>query len=307
MGNGGVSVSSGTINLGDASDTTSAGNLLLTGGGGVAGSNGAIILGASASNFLGQDRNEPLTIGAGITISGQSGTIGTTGGRITNDGNVEANVNGGAVKVYLGNGGLNEGNLAVSNFDTMTVSAGGTSGSAWTNTGDISAVTGGILGLDLTGSLDGWDSTGTLSANNATVDLGGQFTQADLGEFTFNSGTVVNITGTLTGGLDLSSAGGSWYLSGGTIQGGTITTGEKALTADGGTLNGVTLQGNVEIGPTSGATLTVIDGLTLNNFATIIIDGSDAVSGDTLVFSGDQNGAPAPPGTSTSASNRATS
>ena len=163
------------------------------------------------------------------------------------------------------------------------------SGAQWSSSGYLGAATDSTLVLGGT-----WSNTGQIGASFGTLDLGSSGADFALDEgtnYAIDPSSTVNIIGTLTSDLDLSTAGGSWYLDGGTIQGGLITTGSNTtlyVTPAGGTLDGATLQGNVEIGPSAGATLAVVDGLTLNNSATITIDVSDAVSGDTLVFSGVQ-------------------
>jgi hypothetical protein len=154
-----------------------------------------------------------------------------------------------------------------------------------------------------------WANFGTLAiAKSATVNLGDYITtdefenhfrqlgvNLDLSQYTVNLiGTIDNspADNPLTGGnLVLDGATGSLYLSGGVIDGGTITTtGRQELIATddsynydysgpypigGGTLNGVTLDGTLDMQSIPAATATVLNGLTLSG--TIALTGSGAV------------------------------
>ena len=154
-----------------------------------------------------------------------------------------------------------------------------------------------------------WSNSGTLAiAKGATVNLGDYFTtdefadhfrqlgvNLDLSQYTVNLvGTIDNspADNPLTGGnLVLDGATGSLYLSAGVIDGGTITTtGRQELiatddsynyddsgpyTIGGGTLNGVTLDGTLDMQSIPAATATILNGLTLNG--TIALTGSGAV------------------------------
>lgn len=116
----------------------------------------------------------------------------------------------------------------------------------------------------------------------ATVETGVSYailhTSLDSAEATLDVLGTLALVGTLAvsnGTLNLSA--------GGVIEGGTITTVGGVFTANGGTLSGVTVLGDLPIG--HGATLTVIDGLTALPLggaarATIEVFGDDA----TLVF-----------------------
>ncbi len=251
-------IDSGTINIGDA---TTYGILHINAASGELAGNGSVVLGASTSNALVQYyASQTFQIDAGITVSGQSGEIGFgSTDTLNNLGTIDANVNGGVVTVNLGNG-TNAGTIAVSSNDTLSILAGG--GNTWLNTGTIQATTGGILGLDSTGSGDFWHSQGTLTSTNSTVDLGGQFTQNDLGTFSFNSGSVVNITGTLGGNVDLTGDFGLWSLLGGTLTNGTLSGGGPTInaTTTQSTLNNYVLSSVINL--TNGSII-VTGGLTL--------------------------------------------
>src|SRR5205823_1825226 len=93
-----------------------------------------------------------------------------------------------------------------------------------------------------------WSSSGILRvANGGTLALQG--------------------AGTTTGTLDGSGAGSSFLLSG-SLVGGTVTeTNGAILVGVGGTLDGVTVNGNIQVVSNNG--LNVKDGLTLNGTATL--------------------------------------
>jgi hypothetical protein len=142
------------------------------------------------------------------------------------------------------------------------------------NQGTITGSAGGTLTV---GGAN-WSNTGTINGEGGTVDLAGPFTDAPLAAFTDSGGTV-NLAGSLTNtSLALSPALGNWFLSGGTIVGGTISsTGGSllTLTSSGGTLNGVTiatgatLDGTYE--PYSGyvAKANIVNGMFLNGSANL--------------------------------------
>ena len=158
------------------------------------------------------------------------------------------------------------------------------------NQGTIDADTAGqtiTIGVALTGGVLNWSNAGLLqTANGGTLNLSGQLTTAGLGTFSSTGGTV-NLTGTLdnTGTtLALTAATGSLTLSGGTIQGGTVTaSGGSDLVSANGTLDGVTLNGDVTV--STAASLTVTNGLELNGVLTLDCTSDDWTS---LYFDGTQ-------------------
>ena len=132
------------------------------------------------------------------------------------------------------------------------------------------------------------------------MNLGGTFTLANLGAFNRNGGTV-NLTGILNNTnttLTLNAASGPWVLNGGTVQGGAITeTTTNELIVNNGTLDGVTVNGPLDVGNSvNGANLTVLDGLTLNgtmlvgnptnsNYGYVNFNGTQTLGGSgTVVF-----------------------
>ena len=130
------------------------------------------------------------------------------------------------------------------------------------------------LGDQSSSSTNTWTNTGTITATLSTVNLGGIFTKAQLGTFTRTGGTV-NLVGTLdnTGTtLALSTTTGSWNLLGGILKNGTLTeAGGAALvfTASGGTLDGVTANGDLDLTQNNGAFAFVQNGLVLNGTARV--------------------------------------
>ena len=161
----------------------------------------------------------------------------------------------------------------------LTASAGQTVslGGNWTNASTIAA-NGGTLNLG--NGNNAWNNTGTISATNSTVNLGGYFTLATLGAFTHPSSTV-NLTGTLdnTGTtLTLDASTGSWNLLGGEILNGTLDETDGAslvMSTSGGTLDGVTVNGNLDLTRVNGVSLTIMNTLTLNGTMSIgAADGS---------------------------------
>jgi pimeloyl-ACP methyl ester carboxylesterase len=187
--------------------------------------NGALNLGAAGGNTYGQ-----LDFQGGAQTLVGSGTV-TFGSNTSNalyaqgnDGSLPVTLTiGSGISLQGGSGtvGGYYGNDSFVNYGTITILSGQT--------------------LTIQGS--NWDNNGKITATGATVNLGGSFTVAALGNFSATSATV-NLTGTLNNTattLVLAPALGNWYLHGGTINGGTVSTtgGSKlTLTDSGGTLAG---------------------------------------------------------------------
>ncbi len=204
-----------------------------------------------------------LTIGGGITVRGQNGFVGYSdyyvgpqNVSVVNQGTISCDVSGGTIVVSaqpLSNQGL----LAASNGGLLNVQ------DLATNVGQISLVGGGVMSVG-----GNWTNAGTINATNSTLNFGGDFTLADLGVFNRSGGTV-NLTGTINNSntmLTLNATTGSLVLNGGTVQGGAITsTSGASFIIRSGTLDGVTVNGNWDVGASvDGAILTVTNGLTLN-------------------------------------------
>src|SRR6185503_19392816 len=233
------------------------------------GGNGTVIFGNNSAlcNTLRLENDDTsLTIGTGLTVRGDRGRIGYN------------------PACWAGNF-----NHTVTNLGTIVAdTAGGTietRGQSFVNLGKLQAINGGhlhVLNLERTAgqmtvvgatlSLGGnWINTGVLNATNATVNLGGSFTLGNVGVF-HRVGGAVNLTGTLEGGggtLGLNALTGSWVMSGGTLRNLMVTaTGGAQLISGNGTLDGVTINGELDVGnANNGAHLVVVNGLVLNGTA----------------------------------------
>ena len=242
----------GTISLGNTGAATA--SFIRTYGSQTLSGSGAIVFGGASGDF---NRvvvmSGTLTLAAGFLDHGKSGAI---EGSFVNQGTVNADTAGGTI---------------------------GLSG-AWTSSGNLQATNGGTLTLG-TGVSDTWSNTGTITETNSTLNLGGNFTTAGLGTVTRSGGTV-NLVGVLNNTastLTLNSTTGAWNLTTpgaqeGTIQGGTVTeAGGDYLqpTNNGGLLNGVTLNGDLDLASVS-AHVDLTNGLTLNG--TIYLGNTNATT-----------------------------
>ena len=101
------------------------------------------------------------------------------------------------------------------------------------------------------------------------------------------------MTGTLSGGLTLNSSTGSWHLGSGTgsytgtLLGGTFTASGGATLYAGyyGALNGVTLNSAIDMA-TYNNSITVTNGLTLNNVTLLLGNQTNTSTSGQLSFSG---------------------
>jgi fibronectin-binding autotransporter adhesin len=256
----------GTLNLGDnqggnhgridvGSTSTSAS---LTG-------TGTIVFGTDSFNGNTIYSGSMLTIGNGFAIRGKRGQILNyfDSGKIVNQGTITEEVLAGVIIIGDGKGTfVNQGALSESNGATLTVNG------SWSNAaGATLSATSGTLNLG--SGVFPWSNAGTITANSATVNLGGTFTQAAMGTFNRTGGTV-NVTGTMTGDLALGSGTGSWNLNGGTLRNVVYSSsGGSSLGVTTGTFDGVTVNGALDMTKTNGASLTLLNGLTLNGTLTI--------------------------------------
>jgi len=234
-----------------------------------------------------------LTIGAGLTVRGQNGTIGYQpcfGGpqnvSVINQGDISCDVNGGTIFVnaqpLVNNGSVAMSNGGSLNINYMTslaglvVSGNGTLtlNGTWQNSGPLIAAA-----LSLNGS---WTNSGTISA--ATLSLGGSWTNAGTinatgGTLTLNgnwinSGTInaTNATVSLGGTFTLANLG-VFNQSGSTVNlTGTLDNTNTTLVLNAATgswvLNGGTVQGGA-ITASSGTPLIVSSG----TFDGVTVDG----------------------------------
>src|SRR5262249_25749260 len=237
---------------------------------------GTVALGLSPDNGVQAWNNgATLTIGPNITIRGKfgQGWAGSPGSSFVNQGTIFADTAGGTIRlpgttwsnsgtIQAANGGslTLDGNWSTSTplsfsgngdlflngtwsynfpltFSGKTLALRGT----WTNYGTITASNANVVIGDVMGV---WSNKGTIQVNNCKTSIGyyfSSFTLADLGTFQRTGGSVylqgiLNNTG---GTFTLDATTGSWNLSGGTINGGTVTeTGGAMLlfTNNGGTL-----------------------------------------------------------------------
>ena len=242
-----------------------------------------------------------LTIGAGITIHGGNGCIGTNqnwysnngtsayfqnsaDATIINQGTISADTSGGAISVGGGVGNVvNAGTLQATGGGGLSVNG------TWTSISTITA-TGATLSLgdQSSSSTNAWSNTGTITATNSTVNLGGSLTVAALGTLNRTGGTV-NLTGTLDDTattLALDATSGSWNLAGGTIRGGTVMASDGAelvFTDSGGTLDGVTAASDLDLATNNNANVHIVDGLTLNN-ATVYVGNASGTTYGQMLF-----------------------
>jgi hypothetical protein len=293
---GGLTLSGVTIFLGNAAGTTF-GELTPTGAAetvdGAIGHPGTITFGLSDSNGLyNVGSSGLLTLGANLTIDGTAGQIYMSNEAFDNKGTITADpkVLGTAAGIISlsGTNWTNDGTIQAQNGDNLALT--GTAAvspatHAWTNdAGHTIAVTGGgtlTLASEsaaTTADSTAWLNLGTISSNASTVDLGGYFTLKGLGTYNRTGGTV-NLTGTLNNTattLLLNTSTGSWDLSGGKVNGGTVeATAGNALvgTNYGGTLSGVTLN-------SSGGNTSPLDMQT--NVCSINVSGGLTLSGVTI-------------------------
>ncbi len=221
--------------------------------------NATINIGSSNYTYLrNYDPNgaQVLTLGANLIID-HVGTYaelddseyGKSGSGIVNEGTINANLSGGTFIITDGSF-TNQGSINVSNGDTLTISA------------------------------PSWSNSGLITDSGGTLNLGGSFTTAQLGTLSHTAGTV-NITGTLdntAGPLNLGTGTGPGTLilaTGGTIKNGTIIAASGiGVTGAGGTLDGVTYQGILDLSPTS-SSVYVKDGFNVGaGGATINLTGN---------------------------------
>jgi hypothetical protein len=227
--------------------------------------NAAIALGNAnaASTLFAYDTTDSgslLTLGANaaITQAGIYATLGDSGydtDGVFLAGAITAGVNDGLFTV-TGNLFENDGKITVSNGDTLAIQS-----TTFTNAGSLS-VTGATLDLASSGSLGG-----TITVSNSTLDLGSTVTTAQLlsiltGSDTVNlSGTINNAGATLN--LTQTKPIAAFSLAGGEIEGGTLILPGGTLSATGGELLNVTVDGGLVLNTGS----LLLQGTTIDNAA----------------------------------------
>ncbi len=248
------------------------------------GSGGSVLLEGSGSNRLllyDQSAAVAVTFGPNFTVHGKSGSLGSYQGRagsgFSNQGTISADTPGGTIGLNFGSSGGNGGTLEAQG-GTLSVSG------TWSNSGTLVA------------------ASGTLVLASPYDNSNGQLT------ITANAGGAVSFTSTFTntnGSLTLTGAG-TFYLAGGSIIGGTVTeTGVSlvAINSANNTLNGVTLDGNLDLASINNAIVHLVNGLTLNGtlsvgnsggstYGTVYLNGTQTIGGSgSIVFGGSGNNA----------------
>jgi RHS repeat-associated protein len=225
-----------------------------------------------------------LTIGPGVVVHGFNGEVGLPNtGAVINQGNIVSDVQGQAIVVQG----------TFTNLGTVQVAGGSLlsfNSPTWANLGSMIA-NGGTL--DFRTQTNAWRNDGLIAITNATFNLTGNLTRSSLGTFQ-NSGGSVSFSGTLDnseGTINL-DGWGVWFLNGGTIRNGTISsaTGVPLIgTSAGGALDGVTLDAPLVLTNSSGVLVT--NGLVLNSLMEIgdgrvFCAGSQAISGSGQILLG---------------------
>lgn len=205
---------------------------------------------------------------------------------LVNQGAIIAAVSGGTLAVSGYGTFINEGSIAVSNGETLLVTA-----DTFANAGTLSIGAGGLAVLGQTVSLFGqptaWSNAGEILVNGGTFILEGDVTTGQLGKVEENSGlvtvagTLVNTGATVSIGTGVGVADVSLT---GTVVGGTVADSSSALSITGvGTalLENVTYRGTLAL-TGAGALLNVRDGLVVSGQVNLLGAGA------TLDFVGTQ-------------------
>jgi hypothetical protein len=266
-----------------------------------------------------------VAVSSNLTLLGDSGSSAIAAGTLTlSSARVLASSGSGTYK--LSNAGTI---LSTSGTNFIYGNGGAGTGMAFTNTGRI-AVTRGTLylgngstdtvlnaaaanisvgagaTLNLNGGSTSIDNQGTLQASGGgIINIMGQLSTADLGGTISDAGSTINIEAILTNtSSDLAApSGGAYTLDGGTIVGGTVSSGALTFGGGGGTLSGASMNGNFTA--PAGATFTASGDTTfgagtttfapgatvrLGGVGTALTLGSDATwMGDVAVTAGTLN------------------
>ena len=265
----------GEIDLGNTAGTTYgkllAGNTeTITGTGSIVFRGGTS--GAGLVNLIGTTGASTLTFDTGISVRGNVGTIG----------HLASNNTGSANGVFI-NKGIIQDDVA---GGSLTLNA-----TSWNNQGTWQALNGGALVISATN----WTNAGTFVETNSTVTISGSTTTAGMGTFSGQfgqfdfTGSINNVGASLLLPANFQGKANyspQYYLTGGTITGGVISTAggtQLVATRTGGIFDGVTFGGTLLIGQVLGTSVVVKDGLTLLD-ATINVEGNGQ-----LQFSGSQS------------------
>ncbi len=229
----------------------------------------------------------------GIYTNGSTGSYSTA---LTIGPGITLNLNSGSLGAYYSS--YNE-SLVIAG---KVLASGSASGTSYVSVPTTLSSTGSVTATSGTVSFSaGLSNLGTLSIAGGEVDLSGSVTSLSLGTVVRSSG-VLAFQGTLTGNLALSAATGDLVLQYGTIRNGTISTsGGAQLLVNDGTLDNVTIAGDVRVATsTSGSTsgyAYLTNGLTFSggtltlgapstaggtgggNFAELLFSGANLASG----------------------------
>ena len=241
---------------------------------------GEVVFASNSQGFINTTTNTNLTIGAGtITIRGKAGRVGSSGATVvvTNEGTIHSDEPG-RIDVRAGGGFTNNATLEASGGGDLRLL------DTWTNDATITISGGGTLTLD-----GDWSNTGTIASTDSVVELDGMFTLSDLGTFNRTGGTV-ELMGTLDNVSDLAldMTTGDWEMRGGRIEGGAVSGmdgAELIFTSSSGTLNGVTFDAPMNLSASS-ARVSIENGLTLNDTATLGASAQIAFGGQAHTFEG---------------------
>jgi hypothetical protein len=145
----------GTIALGDSN---SAGDLLFSAAAASVAGAGDILFGSSVGNEFGQlPGGQALTLGAGVTLHGQSGSVGLGSAAFDNQGAIQSDVAGGTITFNQTGTFTNDGTVKAlnggtiisanpfTNAGTVVVGAGSTLTAPYTQTGGLTSLEGGTL------------------------------------------------------------------------------------------------------------------------------------------------------------------
>ena len=201
--NGGVNIANGSILAPQGNQT-------------ISGSGTIVFADNNTNNRLNVEAGN-LTLGAGITVRGNTGVIGGqsfAGGNatLTNQGLIAADVSGGTVRVNVNNGITNTGTLQANNGGTLWLDPSG-------------------AGIANAGGTIRADNSGVVYFNGVTID-GGTLATSTGGRMiaSNNSNNFLNNT-TLNGVLDIASAYGVQRVTGGMVLGGAINVGSASILA----------------------------------------------------------------------------
>jgi hypothetical protein len=212
-----------------------------------------------------------------ITLNGQTSGGFSSGAHLYASGDMTL---GGTGTVVFANGddslgdfsGLSTGTFTIGPNITLQASSGegylgGNSGSSGAGNNLVNQGTINISGTGLITLSGAWNNLGTINQSGGTLVLGGTFNTSSLGNFVHTAGQV-QLAGVLTNTghtLNLSATTGSLYSNGGTIIGGTISSGGTSTFAfgNGATWTGVSLGSDLTVPNADTGALTATSGLNL--------------------------------------------